>query len=144
MSGATFLPRDEALQHASLRMPSPTQSLGRMRTRSPPRETGADNSQLERLLTAAAAQGDSRGLGVGTETSSALGRSLGTGQGAALRTVAQVTSHLNRSLAILVKKKQPIDLGNQAPKALRQPSPEEHNARSKSVSHNYPKTPYSK
>jgi hypothetical protein len=77
----------------------------------------------------------------GTQTSSALGHSMGTSHGAGIRSVAQVTSHLNRSLAILVKKKQAIDLGNQAPKAQtfkrREVSPEEANVRSKSASHNF-------
>ena len=77
----------------------------------------------------------------GTQTSSALGHSMSTSHGAGIRSVAQVTSHLNRSLAILVKKKQAIDLGNQAPKAQtfkrREVSPEEANVRSKSASHNF-------
>lgn len=95
---------------------------------------------------------------VGTQTSSALEYSIKTGQGAGIRSVAQVTSHLNRSLAILMKKKQPIDLENPAtatslgrslntesariksPKAQahtrREISPEEHIVRSKSISHN--------
>jgi len=84
----------------------------------------------------------------GTQTSSALGYSIGTGQGAGIRSVAQVTSHLNRSLAILVKKKQNIDLGQPAPKAQtfkkfvkREASPEEddaaYNTRSKSASHHF-------
>jgi len=82
----------------------------------------------------------------GTQTSSALGYSIGTGQGAGIRSIAQVTSHLNRSLAILVKKKQTVDLGNLAPKAQtftkREVSPEEHVVghaltRSKSTSHNF-------
>jgi len=80
----------------------------------------------------------------GTQTSSALGYSIGTGQGAGIRSVAQVTSHLNRSLAILVKKKQNIDLGQPAPKAQtfkkfvkREASPEEDNVRSKSASHHF-------